>query len=135
MFTLTPSGADDWAQIVLEYGPEQRAILYYDSRTWLPQSGFVAFDGGHVQLPNYFWCPERLVVWEGKTWYDNEQNRKELHFPLKDDRFFNYNHSSGLRYEADHLYDQVQLGECAVFFLGGAAKASEGVDAYKTPRK
>ncbi|CAD5228133.1 unnamed protein product [Bursaphelenchus xylophilus] len=102
--------SDEWATIVLEYGPQQRAVLYYDSRTWLPQNAFVSFDKGHITLPEYFWCPEKLIRWEGETWYNNEHNKKTIEFPLNDDRFFNYNHSSGLRYEADHLYEQVQKG-------------------------
>ncbi|CAD5221617.1 unnamed protein product [Bursaphelenchus okinawaensis] len=103
-------GCDEWATIALEYGDDKRAVLYYDSRTWLPQNAFVSFDKGHIQIPQYFWCPEKIVRWEGKTWYDNEEHRREIEFPLNDNRFFNYNHSSGLRYEADHAYEQIQKG-------------------------
>lgn len=45
-------GTDNWATLVLEFGNDQRAILYYDSLTYLPQSAFVAFEKGQVQVRN-----------------------------------------------------------------------------------
>ncbi|KAI6214506.1 Trans-1,2-dihydrobenzene-1,2-diol dehydrogenase isoform X1 [Aphelenchoides besseyi] len=101
---------DDWATIVLDYGNNRRGICYYDSRTFLPQTGFVAFERGQIQLPEYFWCPEKLKQINGPMWFDNK-DRKDLEFPLNDDRFYNYNHSSGLRYEQDHIFDLIKEGK------------------------
>lgn len=42
-------------------------------------------------------------------------NHNTFEYPLNDDRFYHYNHSSGLRYEQDHVYDLLQKG--ALFFF------------------
>lgn len=47
-------GTDNWATLVLEFGNDQRAILYYDSHTYLPQSAYVSFEKGQVQVTIYF---------------------------------------------------------------------------------
>jgi len=103
---------DDWASIVLEYGESKRAICYFDSRSFLPQSAFISFDGGQVHIPEYFWSPENLIKITGPKDYRNpaDVERKLYEYPLKDDRFFNYAHSSGFRYEIDHVYDCLKKG-------------------------
>jgi dihydrodiol dehydrogenase / D-xylose 1-dehydrogenase (NADP) len=104
------NGVDDWAQLVLEYGEDKRALCYYDSHTYLPQSAFVAFENGQIQIPEFFWCPEKFLKITGKMRTENK-GRKTYEYPLNDDRFYHYNNSSGLRYEQDHVYDLLQKEE------------------------
>ncbi|KAI6176316.1 Trans-1,2-dihydrobenzene-1,2-diol dehydrogenase-like [Aphelenchoides bicaudatus] len=90
-------GTDNWASLVLEFDDDKRAVLYYDSLTYLPQSAFI---------PEFFWCPEKLLVIRGEMVADNKE-KKLYEYPLNDER----NHSSGLRYETDHVYELLQQGK------------------------
>jgi hypothetical protein len=102
-------GTDNWATLVLEFGNDQRAVLYYDSHTYLPQTAFVSFEKGQVQIPEFFWAPQKMIKITGEMLVTNKDH-KVFEYPLKDDRFYHYNNSSGLRYEQDHVYDLLQQG-------------------------
>lgn len=51
-----------------------------------------------------------MIKITGPMLADNKDH-KLLEFPLNDDRFYHYNHSSGLRYEQDHVYELLEQGK------------------------
>jgi dihydrodiol dehydrogenase / D-xylose 1-dehydrogenase (NADP) len=101
---------ENWASVVMEFGIDQRAILYYDSITYIPEWAYVAFENGQVQIPELFHCPEKMIKITGPLVPENH-DRKTFEYPLNDDRSYSYNNSSGLRYEQDHVYDLIQQGK------------------------
>lgn len=49
-------GTDNWATLVLEFDDDKRSVLYYDSHTYLPQSAWVSFEKGQVQVSSFDNC-------------------------------------------------------------------------------
>lgn len=112
---IDPStGVEEWANVVIEYGNKQLGNVLYHSKQWLPASAFISFEKGRLHLPSYFWCPTELIRIDastnGEEMFFPEQTRTCIDYPLNDNREFVYVHSSGLRYEADHVYDKLQEG-------------------------
>ena len=104
-------GCDIWANITLEFGEGKHACIYYNSDVFSPTNAFICFEKALVQIPEFFWCPNRLVVREYPV--SANQSPEQLDFPLKDEELadkFIFNNSSGLHYEADHVYDRIQAG-------------------------
>ncbi|KAI6176343.1 Trans-1,2-dihydrobenzene-1,2-diol dehydrogenase-like protein [Aphelenchoides bicaudatus] len=96
--------ADSWTNLHLKFGENKDAILLFDERHFLPNDGFIGFEKGTIKVHGNFWCPTEitLITNEGK-------DHKTETFPLNDDRSFIYPNSSGLRYEADHVYKKIKI--------------------------
>ncbi|KAH7725547.1 trans-1,2-dihydrobenzene-1,2-diol dehydrogenase-like protein [Aphelenchoides avenae] len=103
-------GADRWASIVLQFPGGGHALLYYNGTVNTPNTAFVSFDKGIIQIPEWFWCTTKLVKIIGAP-RSGATNAATLDFPLNDDAEYNFNNSSGLRYEADHVYECITNGK------------------------
>uniref|UniRef100_A0AC34QV16 Gfo/Idh/MocA-like oxidoreductase C-terminal domain-containing protein n=1 Tax=Panagrolaimus sp. JU765 TaxID=591449 RepID=A0AC34QV16_9BILA len=101
----TENGSDLWASIVLEFSNGGKATLMYSCVDHSPNSAVISLSEGYIQIPEFFWCPERLIVHKGPlTW--KEPLPKPQEFLLNDDDGnYNFNNSSGLRYEIDHVHE------------------------------
>ncbi|KAH7725348.1 dihydrodiol dehydrogenase (dimeric)like protein [Aphelenchoides avenae] len=97
-------GSDVWANVTLDFPSGGHALLYYNSTSHSPCNAFVGCEKGHLQIPDRMFGPTRLVK------VDGEGKTETFEFPLKDDQQYNYPNSSGLRYEADHVYECIVNG-------------------------
>uniref|UniRef100_A0A1I7RHI3 Trans-1,2-dihydrobenzene-1,2-diol dehydrogenase n=1 Tax=Bursaphelenchus xylophilus TaxID=6326 RepID=A0A1I7RHI3_BURXY len=100
-------GADAWANITLQFGDDQRAVLYYDANNRPVNNAILNFENGSIQIPDFFWCPNEYTLINRKT---NEHTTISHSYPGSQDNY-HYNHSSGLSYEADHVYKKIQEGQ------------------------
>lgn len=56
---------------------------------------------------------------------ENKDGRELFEYPLNDNRSYIYNHSSGLRYEQDHVYQLLKQGKSTLnmsYIRGGLGK-------------
>ena len=92
--TLNEAGVDKTGIITLQYDGGSLASLSYSSET---QDGdnflFIRGTKGTLKIPDNFWCPTSLVMYDGEV--------KEFSLPkVKNSEKFNYGNSQGLTYEA-----------------------------------
>uniref|UniRef100_A0AC34FQF4 Gfo/Idh/MocA-like oxidoreductase N-terminal domain-containing protein n=1 Tax=Panagrolaimus sp. ES5 TaxID=591445 RepID=A0AC34FQF4_9BILA len=106
---LNDKGCDIWATIVLEFANGGKATLFYSAEDNTPMSAYISCTDGYMEIPNYFYCPDEVVVYKGNL-MDNKPTPPPLKFDFNDDAKYNFNHSSGLRYEADHVYECLAAG-------------------------
>jgi len=99
-------GCDLWDAIILQFPENRKAVLFLSTQDTAPNKGFVSFERGYVELGDQFWCPEKLKVQR-----ENENEPEEYEYPLDDDGNYNFDKSSGLRYEADHVFECIREGE------------------------
>uniref|UniRef100_A0AC34FD01 Gfo/Idh/MocA-like oxidoreductase N-terminal domain-containing protein n=1 Tax=Panagrolaimus sp. ES5 TaxID=591445 RepID=A0AC34FD01_9BILA len=105
------NGVDKWAQIILKFPSGSKATLFYSGIDVSPNNAYISFEKGMIEIPGYFWCPNEIIVHKG---FVNDKNppSRPIKFPFKDDDLnYNYSHSTGLRYEADHVYDCLSSGK------------------------
>uniref|UniRef100_A0A914DLA3 Trans-1,2-dihydrobenzene-1,2-diol dehydrogenase n=1 Tax=Acrobeloides nanus TaxID=290746 RepID=A0A914DLA3_9BILA len=103
------TGADKFANITLEFSKGKKAFLLYSAEDIMPNSAFISCTDGHLLIPEFFHCPTRLIRVRGKQKV-GENSAEGIEFPLEDDAFYIYNNSSGLRYEADHVFECLRKG-------------------------
>lgn len=102
-------GADVWGNITLEFSNGRKAFLCYSHQDIFPNTAFVGCSNGHILMPESFWCPEKLVLVHGNP--REGVKTEQIEHPLDDDQVYNFTNSSGLRYEADHVYDCIRNGK------------------------
>uniref|UniRef100_A0AC35EVS3 Gfo/Idh/MocA-like oxidoreductase N-terminal domain-containing protein n=1 Tax=Panagrolaimus sp. PS1159 TaxID=55785 RepID=A0AC35EVS3_9BILA len=107
---LDKNGCDIWASIILKFPSGAKATLFYSSVDNSPNTAYVSFKDGHIEIPGYFWCPEEIIIYEGDV-EESKPRPPPMKFPFNDDSKYNFNHSSGLRYEADHVYECLSAGK------------------------
>ncbi|CAD5227266.1 unnamed protein product [Bursaphelenchus xylophilus] len=102
--------AEKWATINIKFGDDKNAIIHTDSRVFLPNSAYVTFENGYVEIPEWMHAPTKLKYYQmgGDDGY-GEHAQKE--FRLDDRRKFVYPNSTGFRYEQDHIYECVKNGD------------------------
>lgn len=106
--SLLPSKVDDLAVITLTYGNGGIAQLTCSISYDIPCDAVVCGTKGDLRLPHPFWCPTRLETPEGV--YDGEKVSMEYPLP-KPHLPGNYPNSTGLRYEAEEVYDCLRAGK------------------------
>jgi len=130
---LDANGSDRWANVTLEFEGGRHALLYYSGDRRLPNNAWVVFEnGGNVQIPEYMWCPTRMLKQKDPA---SDEPPEVVEHPLEDEKDkgewawregvdnnvvdgipdrFCFFHSSGLRYEADCVYTCITQGrtEC-----------------------
>lgn len=63
-----------------------------------------------LQIPEFFWCPTHLIRIQGLP-SETDVKSETLDFPLEGDPDqFNFPNSSGLHYEADHVFECLNEG-------------------------
>ncbi|KAI1703056.1 oxidoreductase family, NAD-binding rossmann fold domain-containing protein [Ditylenchus destructor] len=104
-------GRDKGGNITLEFNNGmQKAYLVFSSEAWLTNSACVSFENGLYEIPDWFWCPTRMIKISGKPSAGKKQS-EEFNFPLKDNpEDFNFDNGSGMHYEADHVYECIKAG-------------------------
>lgn len=104
------AGVDVCGQMFLEFDGDVKASLMYNAEVVCPNAAFVAFENGIVQIPDWFYCPTRIRIIKGKS-HGEDMQTEEHHFPLADDpQMYVFPNTSGLRYEADHVYECIRKG-------------------------
>ncbi|CAD5212610.1 unnamed protein product [Bursaphelenchus okinawaensis] len=94
-------GADKRTKLTLSFGEDKKAILRFDETQPLENKLKVNCKEALIEVDAPFWCPTKLTITT-----ENGINTREC--PLNDNRKeFNYPNSSGLRYEADHVYEMI----------------------------
>uniref|UniRef100_A0A915END0 Trans-1,2-dihydrobenzene-1,2-diol dehydrogenase n=1 Tax=Ditylenchus dipsaci TaxID=166011 RepID=A0A915END0_9BILA len=99
---------DVWGSVTLEYSGNRVANLFYSGLSCTPCQCSVSGPEGHLKMPEYFWCPSKVVK-EIKG-----SPSTTLQFPIagaENLRNYIYPNSSGLCYEADHVYECLQQGK------------------------
>ena len=101
------TGVDDLAVITLTYANGGIAQLSCSISYSMTCDAVVCGTKGELRLPHPFWCPTRLETPEGV--YAGEKVCKD--FPLPKPHLpGNYPNPTGLRYEAEEVYDCVKGG-------------------------
>ncbi|KAI6184910.1 Trans-1,2-dihydrobenzene-1,2-diol dehydrogenase-like protein [Aphelenchoides bicaudatus] len=100
-------GVEPWGNITLKFDEDRHAVLYYNGTMRASTAGFLAFDNGLIELPYFFWCPERFIKTTGAL---PDAKQEEFNSPLKDKDGYNLNNCAGLHYEADHVFEQINEG-------------------------
>ncbi|KAE9553383.1 hypothetical protein FO519_003393 [Halicephalobus sp. NKZ332] len=103
-------GCDLWTSMILEFPNGGKANLCCSGVEDYPNSAFISLTKGYLEIPNFFWCPQKLIIHPGPR-KQREPETEPLVFPLNDDAKYNFNFSSGLRYEADHVFDCLKEGK------------------------
>ena len=107
-------GVDICGTFFLEFDDGQgncpKASLMYTTEATCPNPAFVTFERGTVQIPDFFYCPTRIRIMKGKL-ASELMAVEEHHLPLEDDLgLYNFPNTSGLRYEADHVFQCIRAG-------------------------
>uniref|UniRef100_A0A1I7SG03 Oxidoreductase n=1 Tax=Bursaphelenchus xylophilus TaxID=6326 RepID=A0A1I7SG03_BURXY len=58
-------------------------------------------------IPDFFWSPSEYIVTNRET---NQHTTVKYSYPASE-HDYNYSHSSGLSYEADHVYRKIKEGQ------------------------
>jgi dihydrodiol dehydrogenase / D-xylose 1-dehydrogenase (NADP) len=102
---VNDQGSDIWANITLRYEKGRHACLYYNSTTYTPNSAYVGLEKGLLHIPDFLFAPTQLIQTRSTA---SGVDKETFDFPLKDDASkYVYPNSSGLHYEADHVYECV----------------------------
>ncbi|XP_063798537.1 trans-1,2-dihydrobenzene-1,2-diol dehydrogenase-like [Pseudophryne corroboree] len=90
---LNETGADETVTVILQYPGKRQAILTCTMVTELPNQAAICGTKGMIQIPSYVWSPTSIIV-----------NGKETKYSLPPTtRHLNFNNSTGLSYEAEHV--------------------------------
>ncbi|XP_078511256.1 trans-1,2-dihydrobenzene-1,2-diol dehydrogenase isoform X1 [Lissotriton helveticus] len=90
---LYETGVEETVTIILQYSGKRQAILTCTIMAALPNQAAICGTKGIIQIPGFMWCPTSIIV-----------NGKETKFPLPPtSKTMNYDHSTGLSYEAEHV--------------------------------
>ncbi|CAD5219914.1 unnamed protein product [Bursaphelenchus okinawaensis] len=103
-------GAEKWASINIKFGDDKNALIHTDSRVFLPNTAFVTFENGYVEIPEWMHAPTKLKYYQmggDDGWGEHAQKE----FRLDDRRQFVYPNSTGFRYEQDHVYECIKGGD------------------------
>ncbi|CAD5218046.1 unnamed protein product [Bursaphelenchus xylophilus] len=99
-WVVDEKGGDKPTKLTLNFGEDKQAVLTFDDTQSLENKVKVHCERGIIEVDQPFWCPTRLTKITSQGSEDHE-------FPLNDDRTFIYPNGSGLRYEIDHIYDNI----------------------------
>ena len=103
-----PTGVDDFAIITLTYENGGLAQLTCGISYDLACDAVICGSKGDLKLPHPFWCPTKLQTPQGV--YEREGVSRE--FPLPEPHLpGNYPNPTGLRYEADEVYECLREGK------------------------
>ena len=103
-----PSGVDDLAAITLTYSDGEIAQLTCSISHDMSCDAVICGTKGELRLPHPFWCPTRLDA--PQAVYEKEIVCKD--FPLPEPHLpGNYPSPTGLRYEAEEVYECVKGGK------------------------
>ncbi|XP_073512568.1 trans-1,2-dihydrobenzene-1,2-diol dehydrogenase-like [Phyllobates terribilis] len=90
---LHDTGVDETVTIILQYSGKRQAILTCTMVSELPNQAVISGTKGIIQIPSSMWSPTSLIV-----------NGKETKFTLPlTTTPLNFNNSTGLSYEAEHV--------------------------------
>ena len=105
--TILPTGVDDLAVITLTYRGGRIAQLSCSISYDMACDAVVCGTKNELRLPHPFWCPTKLDTPDGI--YEKPTISKE--YPLPDPKMpGNYPNCTGLRYEAEEVYDCIKEG-------------------------
>jgi len=100
-------GVDHWGNITLRFKQGGYAVLHYNGALHGSTAAFLAFEKGLIELPQFFWSPERMIKTTGHL---PDGKQEQFDFSLKDYDGYNLPNCAGLHYEADHVFEQIQEG-------------------------
>ncbi|KAM4650883.1 trans-1,2-dihydrobenzene-1,2-diol dehydrogenase-like isoform 1-T1 [Discoglossus pictus] len=90
---LYETGVDETVTIILQYPEKRQAILTCTIMANLPNQAVISGSKGIIQIPSFMWCPTSIIL-----------NGKETKYPLPPTtKSLNFNNSTGLSYEAEHV--------------------------------
>uniref|UniRef100_A0A914EDM4 Trans-1,2-dihydrobenzene-1,2-diol dehydrogenase n=2 Tax=Acrobeloides nanus TaxID=290746 RepID=A0A914EDM4_9BILA len=112
----TVNQCDRWGTITLEYSGDRKAILIFGGVDFTPIDGRVTCERGRYDLPENFYCPTRVIRYENKGVIRcNQRKIEKVDFNFdnfeNDKVEYNFMNDSGLRYEADHVYECLRDGK------------------------
>nr|XP_060636466.1 trans-1,2-dihydrobenzene-1,2-diol dehydrogenase-like [Anolis sagrei ordinatus] len=90
---LHDTGVDKMASIILNYSGQRQAVLTCNMANELPNRATISGTNGLIEIPGYFWCPQKLVINGQKEEFPLPAPSQKLNFPS----------GTGLRYEAEHV--------------------------------
>jgi len=96
--------------VCLEWdGGHTRADLLYSAEVDTTRYACISFDKGVCEFPEFFNCPTRFTKIPSMP-KGGLPPRETQHWPLNDTAEYNFENTSGFRYEADHVYECIQQG-------------------------
>ncbi|KAI6197776.1 Trans-1,2-dihydrobenzene-1,2-diol dehydrogenase-like isoform X1 [Aphelenchoides besseyi] len=123
-------GFEEWCNLTLVFRNGRHATLYYDRTTLSAWSSYVSCTNGQIQIPRFCWAPLEFTKISG-IMRAGATKSETFTYPLTQDygKYY-YNHSEGLHFEADHVFDAIQAGktESEVMSLDTSLKCAEILD-------
>uniref|UniRef100_A0A914EDG2 Trans-1,2-dihydrobenzene-1,2-diol dehydrogenase n=1 Tax=Acrobeloides nanus TaxID=290746 RepID=A0A914EDG2_9BILA len=110
------NGCDMWSVISLEFPNNRKAVLTYSAEDFTPVDAMITCEKGRYHLPQFFNAPTKVVRYEIKALIRGnirDIEEKEFNFDnFENDKTpYNLARNSGLRYEADHVYECIKAGK------------------------
>jgi hypothetical protein len=69
-----------------------------------------------LQIPRFFWAPEQYTRVDGLL-RAGQTKEQTFNYPLQDEpALYNNNNSSGMCFEADHVWERIKAGGVFKFF-------------------
>ncbi|KAI6174338.1 Trans-1,2-dihydrobenzene-1,2-diol dehydrogenase-like protein [Aphelenchoides besseyi] len=120
-------GFEEWCNLTMIFPNDRRATLYYDRTTLSTWNSYVSCTKGQIQIPRFCWAPVEFTKVSGFV-RAGAIKSETFTYPLTPDygKYY-FNHSEGLYFEADHVFDAIQAGktESQVMSLDTSLKCAE----------
>lgn len=97
---LHDNGVVETVTVVLQYPGKRQAVITCTMVTEMPNQAVISGTKGMIQIPSQMWSPTSLIVNGKETKYTLPPTTKHM----------NFNNSTGLSYEAEHVRQCLQKG-------------------------
>ncbi|KAI6240366.1 Trans-1,2-dihydrobenzene-1,2-diol dehydrogenase [Aphelenchoides fujianensis] len=103
-------GFEEWCNLSLVFADGKHATLYFGRACLSAWTAYIACTKGQIQVHNFCWAPTEFTKINGPIRVGATKS-ETFEYPLPDDhsKYF-FNHSQGLVYEADHVFEMLQKG-------------------------
>lgn len=97
---LHDNGVVETVTVVLQYPGKRQAVITCTMVTEMPNQAVISGTKGMIQIPSQMWSPTSLIVNGKETKYTLPPTTKHM----------NFNNSTGLSYEAEHVRQCLRKG-------------------------
>lgn len=97
---LHENGVVETVTVVLQYPGKRQAVITCTMVTEMPNQAVISGTKGMIQIPSQMWSPTSLIVNGKETKYTLPPTTKHM----------NFNNSTGLSYEAEHVRQCLRKG-------------------------